>query len=1124
MRNSQRNAMEIALLVIAFLVQGMAFAQTPKSHQQQILKHENTLTHQQNPDRTFPKILKNLPPFASSKSKEEDISKRNIFSKHFRNEDGSHTAIIGISPIHYEKNGAFLEIDHQILSNPDFKYPQANTTNLFESYYGATSQDGIKNKTAEGEVLEFLNTQMYWETNGQAVNRLQSTPKTLRTDGNKAYYDGIYGEISAEFITLTGKRKLNYIIPNKLGLGHIPQSSDYLVFSEDIILPFGWSALITEAGILIKNPSGKDIYLYEKPVSTDASHELSPDSNTIYETFQIGNTLTIRTKVKTSWLLHPERIFPVKVDPTILVYPNLTTSRTGYCTPSNGEYGNIRVGHSNQNYYYYGFASFDTNSIPDTAPITSTVLHQYVAQANDMGTARGIHLKQFLALPTNFQSFSDLFIAFLYETPTYQTVSNLETLGWRNITLGTTANQDLQNRLHLNNFTIKYMPVGTFTNNQNITIYGMPDPDGLNREPYLEVTYTETSRQLVVSGAFTGASHTDGTHHIAPNSILTVTSGTREGYAVTGWTGTGSVPPSGNGGSASFAITQNSSINWIWEEVGCTNTTIWNGMTWSNGIPNSPHTMIIIDNNFVANTSNTLNQKLVGCSFEILRGNIVIPTGYSIIIENEIEIEPGVSFTLQDDANLIQINEDDVQNTGHILVERTFRFSPERNQYNFVNSPVIGQNIKEIYNGQPKAQYYRESTNSFVFFNGDYVPGRGQALSEPSPSDEQSNKTTAVFEGVPFNGSFTLAELSNTHTGFHLVGNPYPSALDLDSLYVQNPDLERRFLFWDNRGNTQITQYGDGYQGQHYAQYNAESGTGIPAAGVDSDLYKVRIPNGKLAVASAVMTRLIDTVTIGEIHLNNSQRTTAETQKFFGKNLTQEKDRYWLSLSTPSQMSMINAIVYYEGGKDEYGWEDSKASSSSENIYSILGNHKLSIQGKPAFNISDTIQLGYKSFQSGTYKIDLHKTEGVFSHDVKIILIDLENEISHNLIQEGAYKFNSSEGTFAERFLIVYQISEQEDPEDPEDPEEPEEPMTTLDFEETGLIVYKQGKETVIFSSKSKLEDLKVFNLNGQILLNQKKIQTDTFRFHNNRFGKQPILLKVKTMDGKTHNLKIISH
>lgn len=330
-------------------------------------------------------ISDNTSPFEAVKGLKEDSDKRDLYSKHYINPDGSYTAIIGAGPIHYEKNGQFLDIDHTIKSNADFNYPYANIHNIFESYFGANSHTGIKNKTAEGEVHEFLNTRMYWERNGQAINTITSNNQTIRIEGDKAYYDNIYGSISAEFTMLTGKRKLNYIIPNKEALGNLPNDADYLVFTEDVILPFGWTSTTTEKGILIKDNFGKEIYLYENPLSTDEVQKFSRESNTLFETSQIGNTLTIKTKVKTDWLLSNERVYPVKVDPTVNVAVNNSEWHTGYQslvhqTTIIDHYDDpIHVGkgddHGAVARYFDGFMQFSLPTLPATSYVTSANLH-----------------------------------------------------------------------------------------------------------------------------------------------------------------------------------------------------------------------------------------------------------------------------------------------------------------------------------------------------------------------------------------------------------------------------------------------------------------------------------------------------------------------------------------------------------------------------------------------------------------------------------------------------------------------------------------------------------------------------------------------------------------------------
>ena len=67
-------------------------------------------------------------PFDAVKGKKEDFSKRDLYSKHYVNEDGSFTALIGAGPIHYESNGQFLDIDHKIQNNSNTNYPFVNKT------------------------------------------------------------------------------------------------------------------------------------------------------------------------------------------------------------------------------------------------------------------------------------------------------------------------------------------------------------------------------------------------------------------------------------------------------------------------------------------------------------------------------------------------------------------------------------------------------------------------------------------------------------------------------------------------------------------------------------------------------------------------------------------------------------------------------------------------------------------------------------------------------------------------------------------------------------------------------------------------------------------------------------
>ncbi len=496
-------------------------------------------------DYVNPTASDNVSPFDAVKGKKEDIRKRDAFSKHYINEDRSFTALIGAGPIHYEKNGQFLDIDHSISASSDFNYPFANTSNLFESYFGATSHSGVKNKTTEGEIKEFLNTKMYWEVNEQAVNTQNSANKSVRVEGKKAYYDNIYGNISAEFTILSGKRKLNYIIPNRQALGIIPAGADYLVFTEDVVLPFGWTSQITERGVMIKNQLGKEIYLYENPVSTEATSQVERQQNTLFEIIQLGNTLTIRTKVKTFWLLDSNRQFPVKVDPTVNVEANGGRSvyNDGF-EETLGYFG--RVG----GYWLQYHVKFNTSSIPIGSTLNSIIGYRY--QSGSAGTR---HASSTWAWANSADPTTTSGTALYNSVTALQSTSvatNNTNNSWKSSTFTAAGRTYVSNNVNtLGYVALAVYPGGTWNNGQ---YYANNTHNSINTKPYLAIDYTAPAGPpscatiLAPANGATGIAH-QGT--IAWNVVSGAT-----GYDV--YFGASATPPlvSTNQAGTTYVITE----------------------------------------------------------------------------------------------------------------------------------------------------------------------------------------------------------------------------------------------------------------------------------------------------------------------------------------------------------------------------------------------------------------------------------------------------------------------------------------------------------------------------------------------------------------------------------------
>jgi hypothetical protein len=435
----------------------------------------------------------------------------------------------------------------------------------------------------------------------------------------------------------------------------------------------------------------------------------------------------------------------------------------------------------------------------------------------------------------------------------------------------------------------------------------------------------------------------------------------------------------------------------------------------------------------------------------------------------------GAKFRLANNANLFQ--EVAAINVGDILTERNLNLSTARQQYNYVISPLINTNLKDIYKdgsgnavSVPFVLYHNEANNKFYNSSGVYIPGRALALKEPTASAFSSAVMGASFSGVPKNGSFTFTLLNSNPTdpnrGNNLIGNPYPSNLDLIRFYTNNAtNLDPTFKFWDNKANTETTQQGNGYSGNAYAQFNAALGTGTKAMG-DAGTSSLKIPTQYVKIGQGFMARaLVNNLTVT---FDNSIRKAGVSESFFGKGKSDHTpvNRFWLSMISPQNIASQIAVVYLKGGNDGYTKEDSFSSDGSDALYSIVDDQKITINGKSAFTNTDVVSLGSAHFSTGNYTIVLDDQEGVFDQDQNIYLKDKQTGMVTNL-RKGSYTFFANAGASTGRFEIIYK---------------PETVLATDNAVKEDLVVYKDGSDFVVKAETKKITDLQVFDMNGRLI------------------------------------------
>ena len=434
---------------------------------------------------------------------------------------------------------------------------------------------------------------------------------------------------------------------------------------------------------------------------------------------------------------------------------------------------------------------------------------------------------------------------------------------------------------------------------------------------------------------------------------------------------------------------------------------------------------------------------------------------------------------LESDGNLIQVNDGININTGSITAKKTMKISGPRKQYNYLMSPLEGQSLKTIYPGIDFVLYHNETNNYFYNSSGAYIKGRGLAVKEPNITAVPSTPSvTATYTGKPTNGSFTY-NLINTAPaavgtgtsvrGYNLIGNPYPSNIDMTQFYAINGGntgtLSSTFYFWDSSVNDIYVQQGSNYGGQSYGQFNADSGLGTPATG-DIGSTSLVTPTRYVKVGKAFMSRTVSANT--SLLFNNSIRTNA-TPPLNSRNVEINENsgnHYSVSLVSSANIACTIAIGYFEGGSDALARDDSFSLLGSDALYSIVEDQYLSINGKNSFAVTDIVALGSTHFSAGNYRIMLKSQDGIFANGQNIYLKDKQTGFITDLTQ-GAYTFSANEGPSTGRFEIVY---------------EPETVLATDGAKKENLLVYRDGKDFIVKAQNKKITHVEVFDGAGRLI------------------------------------------
>lgn len=482
-------------------------------------------------------------------------------------------------------------------------------------------------------------------------------------------------------------------------------------------------------------------------------------------------------------------------------------------------------------------------------------------------------------------------------------------------------------------------------------------------------------------------------------------------------------------------------------------------------------------------------------------------------------INNGGIVTLENNAQLMQ-DDSGVANSGVVNVQRKNTIPNSAfAQYVYWSSPVVPASnevdkfFTKIFPGYTAAAtYYSETNDHFYASSGKYIVGRGLAVKNPVYGTPPSpNFVMAELKGTPFNGPATFS-MTMTGRGFNLVGNPYPTNLSLQQLYLLNGGdatatseggtIDPTFHLWDNVNNPDDVQEGSAYGGASYAIFNAKgTGTFTPANS------SIKTFDGAVvSIGQGFMVKAIKAD--NKILMFNNTVRKPEKGIFFKSAVSNiDLGKYWLRLTNASSGFSTIAVTYSQGASNALESFDSNvANRGGDMFYSYVNDNKLAIQGRAYdFTTSDVVPLGMAHSQEGNYTISVWKKQGIFDGQQKIYLRDKNLGIVTDITAE-SYNFQSTSGEFTNRFEIVY---------------EPQTTLGTTGATKGDIVVYRDGNDFVIKSSLVNIQEVELYEVSGK-LTRELHGNAKELRFPTSKLANGVYFLKIRLENGSVVTRKII--
>ncbi len=453
-----------------------------------------------------------------------------------------------------------------------------------------------------------------------------------------------------------------------------------------------------------------------------------------------------------------------------------------------------------------------------------------------------------------------------------------------------------------------------------------------------------------------------------------------------------------------------------------------------------------------------INTNIVSKNLTINAGkSLEVQPGFSVTVEGD--LTNNGNLTLKSPANLTAsgslITKGTVTNNGTMLAQRNIM--PDR--WHLLASPldasisaILPFNMDYVYTyDEPYSGIENDDAwTQLPSFGANIMTDMGYLVKSAAADNSDF---VIPFEGTFRTGNVIYSNLSFMASGYNLVANPYPSAIDWNAAGWTKTAVGGSTWIWNS------TQYAvwDGAIGTNGATKD------IPAM----QAFFVQVNNATNTLGMTNAVRLHSTASIMR---NNPPPTDLKLVRLAvsGNNLTDD-------------------IVLYDAQDNEDSNKFFSSTNELPQLYSIENDKKLAINKLQ--NQSDfDVDLGFVCGISGNYTISA--TEFTYDRNTTVILEDLVTGTEINLSQNTTYTFAYTQGEQEQRFILHFNRST----------------VGIATIADTNISIYAAEKTIFINSKTLKNGNVSIFNTLGQEVFTSQLTKQITPNLPNGLY-----IVKVKT-------------